>query len=70
MATNKTQEFFDVLEQLKREADRMFIAKDAVEAWYNAETVICLLHRAEDIARDFQKYCDSCIDAANPDDNL
>ena len=70
MTTNKIQEFFDALEQLKREADQMFIAEDAIDAWYNAETVICLLHRVEDIARDFQKYCDDCINATNPDDNL
>ena len=48
----------------------MFIAEDAVEAWYNAETVVCLLHRVEDIARDFQNYCDNCINTASPDDNL
>ena len=53
----------DSLEQLSRAIDKLSIETDAMDAWYQAESVYCLLLNMEDQLKDFQAECCKIFEA-------
>ncbi len=53
----------DSLEQLSRAIDKLSVETDAMDAWYQAESVYCLLLNMEDQLKDFQAECCKIFEA-------
>lgn len=58
----------DSLEQLSRAIDKLSAETDAMDAWYQAESVYCLLLSMQDQIKDFQSLCERAVDCPTPDE--